>query len=231
MPGALISCRNLTRIYQMGESRLKALDDVSLDIEAGEFVAVTGASGSGKSTLMNMIGGLDRPSSGTVSINGSEMSTMKPSDLARFRNETIGFIFQQFQLLQKKSALENVMLPLRYRRPAVNDMNVRARESLERVGLGDRARHRPTELSGGQQQRVAIARALAGDPKVILADEPTGALDSGTSQSIMDLLVDLNERGNTIVLITHYAHVASFARRRLDFCDGRIQSDHRSARA
>ena len=181
MPGALISCRNLTRIYQMGESRLKALDDVSLDIEAGEFVAVTGASGSGKSTLMNMIGGLDRPSSGTVSINGSEMSTMKPSDLARFRNETIGFIFQQFQLLPKKSALENVMLPLRYRRPAVNDMNVRARESLERVGLGDRARHRPTELSGGQQQRVAIARALAGDPKVILADEPTGALDSGTS--------------------------------------------------
>ena len=156
---------------------------------------------------------------------------MKPSDLARFRNETIGFIFQQFQLLPKKSALENVMLPLRYRRPAVNDMNVRARESLERVGLGDRARHRPTELSGGQQQRVAIARALAGDPKVILADEPTGALDSGTSQSIMDLLVDLNERGNTIVLITHDAHVASFARRRLDFCDGRIQSDHRSARA
>ena len=223
----LISCRNLTRIYQMGSTSVRALDDVSLDIDKGDFVAIVGSSGSGKSTLMNMLGGLDQPTSGTVSIAGHEISRMKSLDLARFRNETIGFIFQQFQLLPRKSALHNVMLPLQYRRPQPQGVAERARACLDMVGLGERVHHRPTELSGGQQQRVAIARALAGDPDMLLADEPTGALDSRTSVAIMNLMQELNARGITIIVITHEEEVAAYASRRIEFRDGRILSDTR----
>jgi putative ABC transport system ATP-binding protein len=225
MTAPLIACRNLTKIYRMGSTELKALDDVSLDIAACEFVAVIGSSGSGKSTLMNMLGGLDQPTAGTVSIAGREISQMNAATLANFRNEMIGFVFQQFQLLPKKTALQNVFLPLQYRRPEVSDLSARAQAALAMVGLGERARHKPTELSGGQQQRVAIARALVGTPKLLLADEPTGALDSATSAAIMHLLQELNAQGITIVLITHDHDVAAYAARRIEFRDGKILSD------
>ncbi|WP_371396786.1 ABC transporter ATP-binding protein [Fretibacter rubidus] len=223
----LISCQNLTKIYKMGQSEVRALDGVSLDIADGEFVAIIGSSGSGKSTLMNMLGALDQPTSGTVMINGENIGAMSGKKLATFRNKTIGFIFQQFQLLPKKSALKNVALPLQYRRPKVANMSAKAAHCLDLVGLGDRGGHRPTELSGGQQQRVAIARALAGDPKVLLADEPTGALDSKTSTSIMTLMQELNAQGITIIVITHEDEVAAYAKRVIEFRDGKILSDIR----
>jgi len=230
MPGSpnnlpLISCRGLTKIYVMGQSEVRALDGIDLDIYEGEFVAIIGSSGSGKSTLMNMLGALDQPSSGSVMINGENIGKMKSKALAKFRNNTIGFIFQQFQLLPKKSARKNVELPLQYRKPKVTDSASKADHCLELVGLKDRAGHRPTELSGGQQQRVAIARALAGDPKVLLADEPTGALDSKTSEDIMALMQNLNAQGITIIVITHEAEVAAYAQRVVEFKDGRILSD------
>jgi len=232
MPGSpnnlpLISCRGLTKIYVMGQSEVRALDGIDLDIYEGEFVAIIGSSGSGKSTLMNMLGALDQPSSGSVMINGENIGKMKSKALAKFRNNTIGFIFQQFQLLPKKSARKNVELPLQYRKPKVTDSASKADHCLELVGLKDRAGHRPTELSGGQQQRVAIARALAGDPKVLLADEPTGALDSKTSEDIMALMQNLNAQGITIIVITHEAEVAAYAQRVVEFKDGRILSDKR----
>ena len=223
----LISCQNLTKIYKMGQSEVRALDGVSLDILDGEFVAIIGSSGSGKSTLMNMLGALDQPTAGTVMINGENIGAMSGKKLAAFRNKTIGFIFQQFQLLPKKSALKNVALPLQYRRPKVSNMRAKAAHCLDLVGLGNRGDHRPTELSGGQQQRVAIARALAGDPKVLLADEPTGALDSKTSTSIMTLMQDLNTQGITIIVITHEDEVAAYAKRVVEFRDGKIVSDVR----
>lgn len=226
--GAMIRCEHLTKVYNPGENEIRALDDVSLDIEDGEFVAIVGASGSGKSTLMNMLGGLDKPTVGTVRIGGVALSEMNGRKLARFRNETIGFVFQQFQLLPKKNALQNVTLPLRYRRPKVSGLEARAKDSLMRVGLGDRMGHRPTELSGGQQQRVAIARALVGQPKLLLADEPTGALDSVTSEDVMALLHDLNSDGLTIILITHDHEVAAAANRIVTFKDGKIVSDENS---
>ncbi len=225
----LISCRGLTKIYKMGQSEVRALDGVDLDIFEGEFVAIIGSSGSGKSTLMNMLGALDQPTTGSVTINGEDVGKMKSKNLAQFRNKTIGFIFQQFQLLPKKSALKNVALPLQYRKPKVKDAAEKATHSLELVGLGDRAGHRPTELSGGQQQRVAIARALAGSPKVLLADEPTGALDSKTSTDIMGLMQNLNTQGITIIVITHEHEVAAYAERVIEFKDGRIISDKRDA--
>ncbi len=225
----LISCRGLTKIYKMGQSEVRALDAVDLDIHHGEFVAIIGSSGSGKSTLMNMLGALDQPTSGQVTINGENVGSMKSKSLAEFRNSTIGFVFQQFQLLPKKSALKNVALPLEYRKPRVKDALGLAAHCLDLVGLGDRGRHRPTELSGGQQQRVAIARALAGSPKVLLADEPTGALDSKTSASIMGLMQDLNAQGITIIVITHEDEVAAYANRVIEFKDGRIISDKRNA--
>lgn len=221
----LVSCENLTKIYKVGGQEIRALDGVDLTFDEGDFIAIIGASGSGKSTLMNMLGGLDKPSAGEVHINGKALSRLPSRKLSRFRNETIGFVFQQFQLLPKKSALENVRLPLRYRSPREPNELARAQEALEKVGLGDRMKNRPTELSGGQQQRVAIARALVGNPRLLLADEPTGALDSKTSDSVMALLLDLNAQGNTIVVITHDPEVAEFARRVITFRDGRIVSD------
>jgi putative ABC transport system ATP-binding protein len=221
----LISCRDLTKIYKMGQTEVRALDGVSLDINAGEFVAIIGSSGSGKSTLMNMLGALDQPTSGEVRIAGEEIGRKKSKALADFRNRTIGFVFQQFQLLPKKSAKKNVALPLSYRKPKVKDALERATNALSLVGLADRADHKPTELSGGQQQRVAIARALAGDPQLLLADEPTGALDSQTSKDIMALMQDLNKRGITIIVITHEDEVAAYAGRVIEFRDGKIVSD------
>ena len=222
---AMIRCENLTKIYNPGENEIRALDNVSFDIEDGEFIAIVGASGSGKSTLMNMLGGLDKPTTGTVRIAGKSLSEMSGKQLAKFRNATIGFVFQQFQLLAKKSALQNTQLPLIYRRPREANMDARARESLARVGLGDRVGHKPTQLSGGQQQRVAIARALVGNPKLLLADEPTGALDSVTSEDVMSLLKDLNRQGLTVIIITHDHEVAAVADRVVTFKDGQILSD------
>ena len=225
MTEPLIQTRRLTRRYGSGASAIRALDGVNLDIFPGEFVAVIGASGSGKSTLMNMLGGLDQPDEGDVTIAGRSLAHMGKKELAYFRNETIGFVFQQFQLLPKKSALKNVQLPLNYRRPRLTNETELAKSSLERVGLGDRIKHRPTELSGGQQQRVAIARALVGSPKLLLADEPTGALDSKTSADVMQLLVELNAQGITIVLITHDLEVAENANRVITMRDGVIIED------
>ncbi|MEP3889324.1 MAG: ABC transporter ATP-binding protein [Hellea sp.] len=227
----LISCRDLTKIYKMGQTEVRALDGVDLDIFEGEFVAIIGSSGSGKSTLMNMLGALDQPTSGQVMINGENISAMKNKNLAQFRNKTIGFVFQQFQLLPKKSALKNVELPLQYRKPKVSSAAQKAAHALGLVGLSDRAGHRPTELSGGQQQRVAIARALAGEPKVLLADEPTGALDSKTSEDIMALMNELNAQGITIIVITHEDEVAAYAQRVIEFKDGRIISDTENGKA
>lgn len=225
MSAALIKCQNLVKTYKMGSSEVRALDGVSLEITNGEFVAIVGSSGSGKSTLMNMLGGLDQPSSGNVEINSEDLGKMSGKKLARFRNHTIGFVFQQFQLLPKKSALQNVLLPLQYRRPKPHSIDTKAQACLDLVGIGDRSGHKPTELSGGQQQRVAIARALAGDPKVLLADEPTGALDSKTSKTIMGLMQGLNRQGITIIVITHEDDVAAYADRVIEFRDGRIISD------
>jgi len=224
----LISCRGLTKIYKMGETEVRALDGVDLDIHEGEFVAIIGSSGSGKSTLMNMLGALDQPTTGQVTINNENIGTMKSKKLAQFRNKTIGFVFQQFQLLPKKSARKNVELPLQYRKPKVTNASEKATQALALVGLAERAGHRPTELSGGQQQRVAIARALAGEPKLLLADEPTGALDSKTSTDIMALMTNLNAQGITIVVITHEDEVAAYAQRVIEFKDGRIISDIRN---
>jgi len=223
----LIATQNLVKTYGRGSSVIKALDEVSLTIDRGEFVAVIGASGSGKSTLMNMLGGLDKPDGGDIAIAGQSLARMSKRALAYFRNETIGFVFQQFQLLPKKSALTNVRLPMQYRRPRLDEENERARQSLERVGLGDRIHHKPTQLSGGQQQRVAIARALVGEPDLLLADEPTGALDSKTSTNVMELLVELNRQGITIVLITHDKEVANYANRVITMRDGKIVEDVR----
>ena len=222
---SLIKTQDLTKLYGRGNAVIRALDGVNLEIARGEFVAVIGASGSGKSTLMNMLGGLDKPDHGDIAIAGRSLISMNKRALAYFRNETIGFVFQQFQLLPKKSALTNVRLPMQYRRPRLEDEAERARKSLDRVGLGDRITHKPTELSGGQQQRVAIARALVGEPELLLADEPTGALDSKTSEDVMRLLVELNRQGITIVLITHDKEVADYAGRVITMRDGRIIED------
>jgi len=225
---ALISCRNVTKTYVMGTQEVHALRGVDVDFVDGEMTAIMGPSGSGKSTLMNLIGALDVPTSGTLSIKGSDLSQMRPNDLADLRNETIGFVFQQFNLLGRSSALTNVKLPLRYSREPLADIEARAAECLEMVGLGDRMDHRPMQLSGGQQQRVAIARALAGSPSIILADEPTGALDTKTSEEIMALLTELGEQGITVILVTHEREVAEYAARRLHFRDGQIERDERA---
>jgi putative ABC transport system ATP-binding protein len=221
----IISCRDLTKIYVMGDQEVRALDGVSLDIREGEFVAIMGPSGSGKSSLMNLIGALDRPTSGEMWINGSALSQMSRDDLADLRNETIGFVFQQFNLLARQDAFQNVRLPLRYARKDVGDIDARAKEVLELVGLGSRMDHRPMQLSGGQQQRVAIARALSNHPRILLADEPTGALDTKTTNEIMHLMQDLNKQGITVVLITHEAEVAEYASRQIHFRDGKIETD------
>ena len=221
----LIEARSLTKTYTMGHEAVHALAGVSLDIEAGEFVAIMGSSGSGKSTLMNILGCLDVPDSGTYRLAGDAVQDMGSDALAAVRNRRIGFVFQQFNLLPRTSAQENVELPMVYAGVPTAERHRRARAALQRVGLGERTGHTPSELSGGQQQRVAIARALVNHPQLILADEPTGALDTHTSEDIMGLLSELNAQGITVVLVTHEHDVAAWARRRLVFRDGRLMED------
>lgn len=222
---ALVEVADLTRDYQLGEVTVPALKGVSLRIQRGEFVAVMGPSGSGKSTFMNLLGCLDRPSHGRYLLAGEEVSRFDADRLAAVRNCTIGFVFQNFNLLPRATALENVELPLIYARVPAAERHRRAREQLARVGLAERAQHLPRQLSGGQQQRVAIARALVNDPLLILADEPTGALDTRTSLELMALFQELNDAGITIVLVTHEHDIAAFARRLIHFRDGRVVDD------
>jgi putative ABC transport system ATP-binding protein len=222
---ALIETRDLWKTYVMGSEEIHALRGVSIDIERGEYVAIMGPSGSGKSTLMNLIGCLDTPSKGTYLLNGKRVSAMNDNELARIRNEEIGFVFQTFNLLPRASALRNVELPLVYAGVAVAERDARARAALDRVELGDRISHRPNELSGGQRQRVAIARALVNHPSILLADEPTGNLDSKTGTEIMSLFASLHTSGNTIVLVTHEAEIAALADRVIHIRDGQVEKD------
>jgi putative ABC transport system ATP-binding protein len=222
---SLIQLENITRVYQMGDVEVRALQGVSLNINAGDFVAVMGTSGSGKSTLMNVMGCLDKPTSGRYVLAGKEVSTLDRNQLAEIRNQTLGFVFQSFNLLPRTSALENVELPLIYGGVPRKERHKRAAEALERVGLGKRLDHHPSQLSGGQQQRVAIARALVGQPKVLLADEPTGNLDSRTSIEVMALMQQLSRSGITIVLVTHEPDIAQYASRVLVVRDGKVRSD------
>jgi len=225
----LIAASHLVKTYELGEQQVHALRDVSFTVMSGEFMAIMGPSGSGKSTLMSLIGALDTPTSGSMAIDGAEISTLSPDQLADLRNRTIGFVFQQFNLLRRTTALDNVKLPLLYSRRRPPDVNAAARNSLEMVGLADRLDHQPSQLSGGQQQRVAIARALVNNPRLILADEPTGALDTQTSAEIMALFGRLNAAGLTVILVTHEPDVAAHARRLLRVRDGRIIEDTRTA--
>jgi len=221
----MIEIADLQKVYVMGEEQVGALAGADLAIGRGEYVAVIGPSGSGKSTLMNILGGLDRPSGGTYRFEGEDVGGFSDDELAAFRRRRIGFVFQSFQLLPRLSALQNVELPMVYGGVPGAERRARARELLERVGLGARAGHRPTQLSGGQQQRVAIARALANRPDLLLADEPTGALDSHTSEEILSLFGELNAAGLTLVIVTHDPDVAAQAHRRVAFRDGLIVSD------
>jgi putative ABC transport system ATP-binding protein len=223
-----IECRGLGRTYDLGGEKLHALRGVSFRVRRGEFVAIMGASGSGKSTLVNLLGALDKPTSGHLAIDGVSVDQMHDDALARLRNQDIGIVFQQFNLLPRMSALENVILPLKYSRPmGLNKMMALARARLEEIGLGGRLDHRPAQLSGGQQQRVAIARALINNPGIILADEPTGALDTETSREIMDLFACLHAKGLTVIVITHEPDIAAYAGRVLRLRDGELIADFR----
>src|SRR5689334_11995322 len=226
---SLIETVDLWKSYQMGEEQVHALRGVSIQIERGEYVAIMGPSGSGKSTLMNLIGCLDTPSKGSYLLNNKQVSQMNDNELARIRNEEIGFVFQTFNLLPRATALRNVELPLVYAGVAAKDREGRARRALERVELGARMGHRPNELSGGQRQRVAIARALVNEPSILLADEPTGNLDSKTGEEIMSLFERLHQGGNTILLVTHESDVAAHAYRTIHLRDGRVENDVRRA--
>ena len=223
---AVIRLENVYRVYDLGEVQVQALRGVSLEVHNGEFVAVMGSSGSGKSTLMNILGCLDRPTRGHYYLDGTDVSHMSKQELARIRNRKLGFVFQQFNLLSRTSAMENVELPTIYAGISPEERKARAAAALARVGLADRANHYPSQLSGGQQQRVAIARALVNRPQILLADEPTGNLDSRTSVEIMEIFQQLNdEQGLTIVLVTHEQDIVQYARRALEFRDGRIRRD------
>ncbi|MBL8138541.1 MAG: ABC transporter ATP-binding protein [Acidobacteria bacterium] len=226
---ALIETNDLWKTYTMGDEEIHALRGVSIQIEKGEYVAIMGPSGSGKSTLMNLIGCLDTPTKGTYLLNEKQVSTMNDNELARIRNEEIGFVFQTFNLLPRATALHNVELPLVYAGISSKERLDRARAALEKVELGARMNHKPNELSGGQRQRVAIARALVNNPSILLADEPTGNLDSKTGVEIMALFARLHEAGNTIVLVTHEADVAAYAHRQILIRDGKVEKDVRQA--
>ena len=226
---ALIDIRELRKTYEMGAETVRALDGLDLEVERGEYVAIMGASGSGKSTLMNLIGCLDTPTSGSYVLNGTPVQELDDEALAAIRNREIGFVFQTFNLLARTTALENVELPLVYAATTRKERRERATRALERVGLGDRMDHRPNQLSGGQRQRVAIARALVNEPSILLADEPTGNLDSATSAEIMELFDELHRGGNTILLVTHEADIAEHADRQVVLRDGRVLSDRPTA--
>jgi putative ABC transport system ATP-binding protein len=226
---ALIETVDLWKTYLMGSEEIHALRGISIQIERGEYVAIMGPSGSGKSTLMNLIGCLDTPSKGSYLLNGKQVSEMNDNELARIRNEEIGFVFQTFNLLPRATALKNVELPLVYAGVTAKDREERAKRALERVELGSRMSHRPNELSGGQRQRVAIARALVNEPSILLADEPTGNLDSKTGLEIMGLFERLHQAGNTILLVTHESDVAAHAYRTIQLRDGRVENDIRRA--
>jgi putative ABC transport system ATP-binding protein len=226
---SLIDTRDLWKTYVMGSEEIHALRGVNIQIERGEYVAIMGPSGSGKSTLMNLIGCLDTPTKGSYLLNDKQVSQMNDNELAQIRNEEIGFVFQTFNLLPRASALQNVELPLIYAGVAARDRRARAKAALEKVELGSRMSHRPNELSGGQRQRVAIARALVNNPSILLADEPTGNLDSKTGSEIMALFARLHEAGNTIVLVTHEADIAAFAHRTIHLRDGQVEKDVKQA--
>lgn len=225
MAEPLIELKEIYKVYQMGEEEVRANDGVTMTIFRGEFVAIVGKSGSGKSTLMNIIGALDVPSDGHYLLGGEDVGSMSDNQLAQIRNKMIGFIFQQYNLLPRLNLLENVELPLLYAGAGTEERKERAMASLERVGLSEKWKNLPNQLSGGQQQRVSIARALAGNPSLILADEPTGALDSKTSRDVLDFLKELNDEGNTIVMITHDSTIALEARRVIRVHDGKINFD------
>ncbi|HTY58695.1 MAG TPA: ABC transporter ATP-binding protein [Bacteroidota bacterium] len=223
--GQLIQIDHLAKTYMLGEVEVHALRSVTLSVRRGEFVAIMGASGSGKSTFMNILGCLDKPTKGTYVLDGIDVSRLTRDELARIRNNKLGFVFQGFNLLSRTSAIENVELPLLYGTSSIKDREERAVRALNMVGLGERVHHYPNQLSGGQQQRVAIARALVNDPSIVLADEPTGNLDSRTSVEVMGIFQELNEKGITIILVTHEPDIAQFAKRHIIFRDGRIKSD------
>jgi putative ABC transport system ATP-binding protein len=227
----LIDIRDITKVYEMGAQKVRALDGVSLQVDRGEYVAIMGPSGSGKSTLMNLVGCLDTPTSGSYVLNGREVARMSDDELAAIRNQEIGFVFQTFNLLPRTTALHQVELPLVYSGLPRKDRRDRAIAALNAVGLGDRMTHHPSELSGGQRQRVAVARALINDPSILLADEPTGNLDSQTGAEIMALFDELNAKGNTIVLVTHEEDIAAHARRIVRLLDGKIRDDGPNDRA
>jgi putative ABC transport system ATP-binding protein len=224
---SLISIRNIKKTYEMGDTAVHALDGVTIDIEKNEYVAIMGPSGSGKSTLMNILGCLDTPTSGIYEFKGVNVSDMNDNELAKIRNKEIGFVFQTFNLLARSDALHNVELPLIYGGASSSERRERAKEAMERVGLGDRMHHKPNELSGGQRQRVAIARALVTHPSIILADEPTGNLDTKTGDEIMQLFEVLHEEGNTIILVTHEEYIAEHANRIIRVRDGLIERDEK----
>lgn len=221
----LLSLDNVSKLYKMGETVVTALDGVSFNVEKGEFLSIMGPSGSGKSTCMNLIGCLDKPTSGEILIGGNKVSLMNQNQLAEIRNRTIGFVFQQYNLLPNLSVIENVMLPLRYQGLPVAERRKLAEKVLDRMGLSDRLNHKPAELSGGQKQRTAIARATVTDPALILADEPTGALDSHTGESVMDLFNEINREGTTIIVVTHDEKIGRSLPRTIRILDGKIQED------
>jgi putative ABC transport system ATP-binding protein len=221
----LVEVHDIRKNYQLGETEVHALRGVTVSIHAGDFVAIMGASGSGKSTFMNILGCLDKPTSGKYLLEGTDVSSLTKKELARIRNQKIGFVFQGFNLLGRTTALENTELPMLYSKTNKSDRERRGREALVQVGLGDRADHFPSQLSGGQQQRVAIARALVNQPRILLADEPTGNLDSRTSVEVMEIFQKLNANGLTIILVTHEPDIAQFAKREIVFRDGQIKRD------